>query len=173
MPLACLRSIFFPAFLASVLILAGSFYLEHGLGLLACPLCQGQRLVLGAFSLTCLAALVQLSFRAGVRCHLWLCLVLALCGALLASRHVWLQDLSLSPEVSGLHSMTHLLAHGTPAEWLQSMLLGSAECVPITWSFLSLSVPEWSLLAFLGLALMMLFRLIPRRQMSLGDSLGS
>ncbi|MDU9391085.1 disulfide bond formation protein B [Pseudomonas sp. zfem002] len=173
MPLACLRSIFFPAFLASLLILAGSFYLEHGLGLLACPLCQGQRLVLGAFSLTCLAALVHGAFRAGVRRYLWLCLALALCGALLASRHVWLQGLSLSPEVSDLHSMTHLLAHGTSTEWLQSMFLGSAECVPITWSFLSLSVPEWSLLAFVGLALMMLFRLIPRHQLNLSDSLGS
>jgi len=173
MPLACLRSIFFPALLASFLVLAGSFYLEYGLGLLACPLCQGQRLVLGAFSLTCLAAMVQLALRGSVRFHRWLCLALASFGALLAARHVWLQGLSLSPEVPDLHSMAHLLQQGTPAQWLESMLLGSADCVPITWSFLSLSVPEWSLLAFLGLALMMLFRLMPRRQLNLGDLPGS
>ena len=46
MPLACLRSLFSLAFVASLLILAGAFYLEFAKGLLPCPLCQSQRVVL-------------------------------------------------------------------------------------------------------------------------------
>lgn len=48
MPLARLRSMFLPALLASVLMLAAAFYLEWGMALEPCPLCYSQRLFLGA-----------------------------------------------------------------------------------------------------------------------------
>lgn len=173
MPLACLRSFFFPALLASFLVLAGSLYLEFGLHLAACPLCQGQRLLLGAFSLVCLGALLHMPGRVGRRLYLWACLGLALAGGALAARHVWLQGLFTSPEIPCEQNLTYLLERGTALEWLHGLFLGSAECVPINWSFFSLSVPEWSLLAFVGLALMVLIRLLPKRRVNLADPAGS
>lgn len=170
MPLACLRSFFFPAFLASFLVLSGAFYLEFGLGLTACPLCQGQRLLLGAFSLACLVAMLHMPGRTGARIYLWTCLGLALAGGLLAARHVWLQGLFPAPEAPCGQSLADLPQRGTMVEWLHDLLLGSAECVPINWSFFSLSVPEWSLLAFVGLALMVVIRLLPKQRVNLADS---
>jgi len=159
MPLACLRTFFFPAFLASLLILSGAFYLEYGLGVVACPLCQMQRFVLSAFSLVCLAALATRPGRGVERTFLWSSLFLALVGGLLAARHVWLQGLYPAVEMTCLKSMDYLVEQGTVGEWLHSLLIGTADCVPITWSFFGLSVPEWSLLAFLGLAVAVGFRL--------------
>lgn len=173
MPLACLRSFFFPAFLASFLVLCGAFYLELGLGLAACPLCQGQRFLLGAFSLTCLVALLHMPGRAIARIYLWTGLGLALAGAALAARHVWLQGLFVSPEIPCKLSLDYLLEQGSAVEWLHGLVLGSAECAPINWSFFSLSVPEWSLLAFVGLAVAVLLRLLPKHRVNLADSTGS
>lgn len=158
MQLACFRSFFFPAFLASVLVLCGAFYLEYGLGQVACPLCQGQRILLGSFSLACLSALVFRSAHA--RFHLWTCLVLAIGGAALAARHVWLQG----GAASGLPcTYFTTIEQAAPSDWLQHLLSGWTECAPITWSFLDMSAPEWSLLAFLGLGAMVVSRLVSRR----------
>ncbi|MDG9883957.1 disulfide bond formation protein B [Pseudomonas sp. GD04058] len=173
MPLACLRSFFFPAFLASFLVLCGSFYLELGLGLAACPLCLGQRFLLATFSLTCLMAMLRAPGRSGARIWLWACLGQSLAGSALAARHVWLQGLFPSPEIPCEQNLAYLLEQGTASQWLHALVLGSAECVPITWSFFSLSVPEWSLLAFVGLAVAVLIRLLPQRRLNLADSSGS
>lgn len=173
MPLACLRTFFFSAFLASLLILSGALYLEYGLGVAACPLCETQRLVLSAFSLTCLAGLI---FRAGLRTErifLGTSLFLALSGGLFAARHVWLQGLHPLVEMTCLKSMGYLYEQGTLGEWLHSMLIGSVDCVPINWSFIGLSVPEWSLLAFLGLALAVGFRLGLAKRLNPGPAVGS
>ncbi len=168
MPLACLRTFFFPAFLASLLTLSGALYLEFGLGLDACPLCQGQRLLLAVFSLTCLGALLHRPGNLGERLYLWAGLALTLGGSALAARHVWLQGLYAPSELSCEQSMSYLLERGTLVEWLHGLLLGSAQCAPINWSFLDLSGPEWSLLAFLGLAALVLVRLIGARQVNPG-----
>lgn len=159
MPLACLRTFFFPAFLASLLTLSGVLYLEYGLGVAACPLCETQRVVLAAFSLTCLAGLILRTRPRAERFLLRTSLFLALTGGLFAARHVWLQGLHPSVEMTCLKPMGYLYEQGTLGEWLHGMLIGSVDCVPINWSFSGLSIPEWSLLAFLGLATATGFRL--------------
>lgn len=173
MSLACLRSFFLPAFLASALVLCGALYLELGLGLLVCPLCQSQRLVLAAFSLLCLAGLIHRPRLRGERFYLWSCLALALSGGLLAARHVWLQGFFSHVDGPCVESMAYLTAQGTPGEWLHGLLIGSANCVPINWSFLDLSVPEWSLLGFLGLAVLVVSRLVNARRRNPSEAVGS
>lgn len=168
MPLACLRSIFFPAFVASFMVLAGALYLEYGLGQIACVLCQVQRLLLGAFSLICLCVLIRRPGRAASRLCLWLCLALAFAGALLAAAHVWLQCQLPFADDSCLGAMAGLIGQDT-AERLRNLWTGSSGCLPVTWSFLSLSVPEWSLLAFLGLGLLAGLQLSHRGGLNPGD----
>ena len=167
MQLACFRSFFFPAFLVSALVLCAAFYLEYGLGLAACPLCQGQRMLLGGFALVCLGALIPRC--ACVRFQLWACLSLAVAGAVLAAWHVWLQGGAASgvPCAPATPSMT---GQATPGDWLHGMLSGLTECAPITWSFLDMSAPEWSLLTFFGLGVMVLSRLIARHRLNPDDS---
>jgi disulfide bond formation protein DsbB len=47
--------------------------------------------------------------------------------------------------------VTHLMQRPI-GEIARLLLLGSPDCVSISWSFLDLTLPEWSLLAFLLLA---------------------
>ena len=77
MPLACLRSLFSLAFVASVLLLGGAFYLEFTKGLVPCPLCQSQRVLLGVFAAVCLVARVHAPAQAGARRYAAVALALA------------------------------------------------------------------------------------------------
>ncbi|MCE1118760.1 MULTISPECIES: disulfide bond formation protein B [Pseudomonas] len=147
MSLACLRSLFFPAFLASFAVLVASFRLESVVGLVPCALCFSQRLMLGLYALTSLVAVIHLPGVRGLRGYAWLTLLCAVAGALLAGRHVWLQGAPL-PVVDCQLPVTQLMQQPI-GEIARLLLLGSTDCVSISWSFLDLTLPEWSLLAFL------------------------
>lgn len=171
MRLACLRSLFSLAFFASALILAGAFYLEFAKGLVPCPLCQSQRMLLGAFAAVCLVARLRVSGQGGARRYALTALLLALSGGLLAVRQIWLQAHVVVPSAQCARPLGVLVEQGAYHEVVQALLLGSAECASINWSFLDLSLPEWSLLAFLVLAALALARVLQARAPQLGKSL--
>ncbi|NER62158.1 disulfide bond formation protein B [Pseudomonas sp. MAFF212428] len=160
MRLACLRSLFSLAFVASVLILAGAFYLEFAKGLVPCPLCQSQRMLLGTFAAVCLIARLRVTGQAGARRYAAVALLLALAGGLLAVRQIWLQGQAVVASVPCPRPLGVLIEQGAYSDVLQALVLGSVECASIHWSFLDLSLPEWSLLAFLVLAALALARLL-------------
>jgi protein dithiol:quinone oxidoreductase len=152
MSLACLRSFYLPAFLIASGVLVASFRLESVVGLVPCALCFSQRFMLGLYALASLAAALRAPRAWGTRLHTWLMLATAVGGALLAGRHVWLQS-DPSP-IEGCHLPLGQVMQRPLGEILQRFLLGSPECVSISWSFLDLTLPEWSLLAFLLLAML-------------------
>ena len=158
MSVARMHSLFLPAFLASLAILGVSLYLENIGHLLPCPLCYSQRALLGAFSVTCLCALVQRPGPIGTRLYAGLTLLVALCGAALAARHVWLQGaamktLTCAPEPA-------LGSGASLAQSLRALVMGNQSCTSLNWSFLDLTLPEWSLLGFLLLGTLPLYYLL-------------
>lgn len=159
MSLGRLRSLFFPAFLASVMILGSSFLLELRVGLVPCPLCETQRILLACFSTLCFCALLHDPHANGHRRYCLLTLGCAAIGAAVAARHVWLQG---DPSV-----LIHCNEPPLPYSWFQALIAGT-DCLSITWSFLDLTLPEWSLLAFLLLACLPLSGLLAYRFRSLG-----
>lgn len=163
MPLACLRSLFSLAFVVSVLILGGAFYLEFAKGLVPCPLCQSQRVLLGVFAAVCVMARVHAPGQTGARRYAAVALALALAGGLLAVRQIWLQGGARSLADTCSISLSTLIEQGAVVDTVRAMVLGSADCASINWSFLDLSVPEWSLLGFLLLAALALVRLLVAR----------
>lgn len=167
MPMASLRTLFIPACLASLAVLGASFYLESVLELVPCPLCFNQRLLLGIYALVCLSAALHAPGITGVRLYARAAMVSAASGALLAARHVWLQ---------GAGDASHLcpLPIGRMFElsWreaVRQLLLGGPDCRSLSWSFLDLTLPEWSLVAFLLLAALPLSCLLAYRFRSLGN----
>ncbi|MNG09930.1 Disulfide bond formation protein B [compost metagenome] len=163
MSLARLRSMFLPALLVSVLMLASAFYLEWGMALEPCPLCYSQRLLLAGYALICLCAVMQAPGYFGTRIYAALALCFAMGGALLAARHVWLQ--STPPVNIGCEPAMRYFIENLPlSQLLKVMVLGSPECVPINWSFLDLTIPEWSLLSFVLLAALPIIRLFAHRR---------
>lgn len=157
------RNLFFLAFLGSVLIMLGALYLEHGVGLEPCPLCILQRLAVIGFGLVCLIAALHGPARVGQRVYAALALLMAAAGAGVAGRQIWLQQVPADQLPACLPSLDYMLEALPFQEMLRLMLHGSADCAKISWTLFGISLPEWSLLAFIGMILFSLYLLLRRR----------
>jgi disulfide bond formation protein DsbB len=159
MPLARTRSLFFLAFIACALIIGTVVYLQRVFGLTPCVLCIWQRwgfLLCAAMSL---AAALHAPGTAGCRCYGVLILLFALSGATLAGAQVWLQTATadeLIPVIAAIERGLDFLFLGDLVDRLR---LDAGMCAEINWSLFGISLPEWSLLAFVGLALLALYPL--------------
>ncbi|UVJ44194.1 disulfide bond formation protein B [Pseudomonas sp. LS1212] len=160
--LARSRSLFFLAFMASLLVMGGVLYLEFGVGLQPCPLCLVQRFFLVAFGAVCLAAFIHAPGRAGQHVYWGLAVTCALLGALAASRQVWLQSGTQAPQASCQPPLGQMLRSMPFNEVAETLLLGTPDCVRIKWTLLQMSLAEWSLLAFAGMAVFALIQLLYR-----------
>ena len=162
MLLARSRSLYLLVSLACLAVLGAAFYLEMQVGLEPCSLCITQRVLLGAVTLTCLAVAAHSPQRIGWRIYSFLVLLLALAGGLSATRQIWLQ--AQPPMLSqGCHpGLDYMVQVWSPAELWHALLLGTPECARINWTLFGLSLPEWSLLAFAGVALFALSQLLHR-----------
>jgi protein dithiol:quinone oxidoreductase len=136
------------------LMMAVALGLEHLGGLEPCPLCTFQRVaVLAAAAVFAVAAIHNPQGRAGPAVYGVLGLAAVAGGIGVAWRHLWLQ--SLPPEEvpscgPGLDYMMELL----PWRDVVAMVLsGSGECAEIDFLLLGISLPGWTLIGFLVLAL--------------------
>lgn len=162
MALANPRSLFLLAFLGCLALMGGALYLEHGVGLNPCPLCIVQRVFVILFGLVCLIAAIHAPRRAGQRAYSVLALLFAIGGAATAARQVWLQSVPPEQLEACLPSLEFMM-EALPLQEIVSLVFhGTADCAEVTWTLFGLSLPEWSLLAFVGMALFALFQLLRR-----------
>ncbi|MBR2513129.1 MAG: disulfide bond formation protein B [Halomonas sp.] len=147
-----------PAALAGVafcvVMMAVALALEHIAGLAPCPLCIFQRVaVIAAGLVLAVAAMHNPRGRIGKSVYGVLGLIAVGVGAFIAGRHVWLQSLPADQVPScgpGLDYMMDIL----PMQEVVAMVLtGSGECAEIDFMLLGLSLPAWTLVGFLILAI--------------------
>jgi protein dithiol:quinone oxidoreductase len=155
--LARSRSLFFMAFIAGALALGASLYLEYAVGLKPCSLCIVQRFFLIVFTAICLIAAVHGPKRSG--CYLyWLSGVLSCLGGMVTAwRHVLLQSAPATRYSPGLEFTPENMS------WLRMLkqaFQGAADCTQILWTLFDMSIPEWSLLFFVGMMILGLFQLL-------------
>ncbi|MFG0380276.1 disulfide bond formation protein B [Pseudomonas sp. zbq_18] len=163
MALANPRSLFLLAFLGCLALMGGALYLEHGVGLSPCPLCIVQRVFVILFGLVCLVAALHAPQRTGRRVYSVLALLFAIGGGATAARQVWLQSVPPEQLEACLPSLEFMM-EALPLQDIVSLVFhGTADCAEVTWTLFGLSLPEWSLLAFVGMGLFALFQLLRRR----------
>lgn len=139
------RLVYLLGFIACAALLAFGYYLEFGQGLEPCPLCIIQRVVFLGLALVCLAATLHGPRRVAVRIYSGLLMVLALGGSAVAGRQVWLQHLPADQVPACGPGLEYMLEVYPLAEALQMALKGSGDCAEVDWTFLGLSIAEWSL----------------------------
>jgi disulfide bond formation protein DsbB len=169
MSLAPSRSLFFLAFMAGALTLGASFYLEFGASLRPCFLCQMQRAFLAAFTLINLVAALHNPKRFAIYLYGLASMACALLGAITAVRQVLLQNAAPEQAADCWPSLSHMLENLSLWQALQLTVKGTVDCVEISWTLFDLSLPEWSLLFFIGmliLGVMQFSRLFSSRQLS-------
>ena len=163
MALATPRTLFLLAFLGCLALMGGALYLEHAVGLNPCPMCIVQRVFVILFALVCLIAAIHGPARIGQRVYAVLALLFAAGGAGTAARQVWLQSVPADQLEACLPSLEFMMDALPLQEIVRLVFHGTADCAEVTWTLFGLSVPEWSLLAFIGMILFALFQLLRRR----------
>lgn len=153
--------VFFAIISASCLsLLAYGYYLEFFEDLLPCPMCIFQRLCYMAITLASLIAVIQAPQRTGGITYGVLVIIFSTIGASIAGRQTWLQHIpaELVPECGpGLEFMLEMYPL---LEAIERALLGTGDCAAVSWTFISMSIAEWSLACFIGLLVVALYQTI-------------
>jgi disulfide bond formation protein DsbB len=147
------------AFTASALALGVSYYLEYVVGLKPCGLCLLQRGCLALLMLVCLVASVHGPRRFGSFVYWLLGLFASLGGTVAAWRQVLLQShpqqlSACSPDLQDV---------GLNMPWtciVKRLFKGTEECAEISWTLFDLSIPEWSLLFFVAMLILVIYQLL-------------
>ncbi len=139
---------------ACVAMLVFGLYLQHVVGLEPCPMCIVQRyaLVLVALvsGITAFTSRKSLLVTGSL-----LTLLLAGFGAFVAARQSFLQW--YPPEEASCGRDFYGMIETFPLRRAIPMIFkGSGDCTKIDWTFLGLSIANWSFLCFVAIALVML-----------------
>jgi len=147
---------------ACALLLAFGFYLQYGQGLEPCPLCLVQRGFFMAVMAVCAVAAVHRPRRLGAIIYALLAALFAAGGAAVAARQVWLQHLPPDKVPQCGPDLFFMMENFPLSRTLKTLVSGTGECAAVDWTFLRLSIAEWSLLCFAALFLYS-FWLVGRR----------
>jgi protein dithiol:quinone oxidoreductase len=142
----------FAGCLFAMLFAAG--YLQRVLGLEPCPLCVVQRVAMVATgAVFLLGAILAPASAVGRWAIAGLASATALAGAGVAGRHVWLQNLPADQVPACGPTLEYLIDVLPFTEVLTTVLRGDGNCALIDAQWLGISLPGWTLVAFVGLTL--------------------
>lgn len=133
---------------ACALLLAFGFYLQYARGLEPCPLCLVQRGFFMAVMAVCAVAALHRPGRGGTVAYGLLAALFALGGAAVAARQVWLQHLPPDKVPQCGPDLFFMMENFPLSRTLKTLISGTGECAAVDWTFLRLSIAEWSLLWF-------------------------
>jgi disulfide bond formation protein DsbB len=143
---------FFLGFSGCVFLLSMGAYFQFVGGLEPCPLCISQRIGILLTGIVLLIAGLHNPEAAGVKAYAILGALTALGGGAISARHVWLQHLPPEEVPECGPGLEYIFNNFPLAETLKLMLSGTGDCAKVDWTFWGLSMPAWTLIAFLLLA---------------------
>jgi len=148
-----LRLLYAAPALACACLLAFGYYLQYFEGQDPCPLCLIQRGFY--YSLIAVFGIAALHGpkRTGHALYCTVAALFALGGLGTAVRHVWLQHLPADQVPACGPDLFFMVENFPLRRVFEKLFLGSGQCAEVTWRFLGLSIAEWSLAWFTGLAL--------------------
>ena len=141
-----------PVVICAVLLGYG-YFLQYAQGLEPCPLCMVQRFFFYLVAGVCLIAAMHGPARTGSILYGALAALFAVGGAATAGRQVWLQHLPADKVPQCGPDLMYMLNNLPLSRTLEKLFYGSGECAKVDWTFLGLSIAEWSLLWFSALVL--------------------
>ncbi|WP_317932516.1 disulfide bond formation protein B [Halioxenophilus sp. WMMB6] len=146
--------------LGSAGLIGVGLYFQYQLGLTPCALCITQRIFIIAVGVTAAVAAL-LGVRYGWRRVLaGLGMLLAIIGGGFSSRQLWLQSLPEDLVPACGPSLGYILDAFPLKDALAVLLRGDGNCAEVVWTFLGVSIPGWTLVAFIGLALINLWQIL-------------
>lgn len=163
MALPSSRITFLLLFLGCVGLMLTGFYMQYVMELYPCPLCITQRVFIVAVGLTGLLGFIINPKGVGRKILGALGLLFSIGGGAFAARHVWLQSLPPDQMPACGPDIAYLLENFPLMDALSVLLRGDGNCGEVSWSFLGISIPGWTLVAFVGLAAFNIWQILRKR----------
>lgn len=158
-----IRIIFLTVFLICAGSLVYAVYLQLVKNLLPCPLCVAQRLSYWVIGLTAIVAVAHNPRSLGRRLYSGVMMIAALLGGVVATRHSWLVRYPDSFEC-GISSEEKFLNSLPIARWWPTMFEANGDCSESSWEFMSLTIPDWSAILFILMAILSGYALLARQR---------
>jgi len=143
-------------------LLAYGYYLQYFAGQDPCPLCLVQRFFYYGILIVLAAGALHGPGRKGVIAYSIGALLFAAGGTATAVRQVWLQHLPADQVPACGPDLYYMVENFPLGRTLQLLMRGSGQCAEVHWTFLGLSIAEWSLAWFLAFAALALFLALRR-----------
>lgn len=143
---------FLAAFTSGTLI-SVALYMQYEMGLYPCALCMAQRVFVITVGVFFLMAAFHNPSAFGQRIYALLCIIWAGIGSVFSIRHVWLQHLpedEIPMSTCGADDFFYYFENFSFIDAIAKTWTGGAGCAKRVWEFLGLSIPEWTLIAFVG-----------------------
>jgi len=142
-------------YLSGALVCAGllgfALYLQYFEYQNPCPLCIFQRIAYTALLVVFVAAAIHAPRRVGAYIYSGLLVTIALIGAVVATRQVWLQHLPKDRVPECGPGLDYMLNKFPLTQALEKIFRGSGECAEVGWRMFGLSIAEWSLIWLIAL----------------------
>ncbi len=146
------RGLFFLMAAASVFLMLFALYLQHVLGEHPCPLCITQRIFVMVIGALALLAAIHNPAQLGRRAWSAAVLLAAIGGGIVAGRHVWIQHLPEDQVPACGPDLAYIFENFPLQKAIHLLFNGDGNCHEVGWTLLTLSIPEWTLIAFAGFA---------------------
>lgn len=157
------RTIFSMIFLACAAMLAVAGYFQFIKGLEPCPLCIFQRVGVFVVGLIALIATLHGPRAIGVRIYSAFGAAAAILGGFISARHVWVQNLPADQVPECGPDLSFMLSSFPFMQMLETVLKGSGECAEVLLRFMGLTIPAWTLIAFIVMALLFVWQVFRRQ----------
>lgn len=124
---------------------------QYVVGLAPCALCITQRVFIIAVGLLAAVAAVAGFSGLGRRICAGLGVLMAVIGGCFSIRQLWLQSLPEDQVPACGPSLGYMLENFPLGQAFNLLLQGDGNCADTLWTFLGVSIPGWTLVAFAGL----------------------
>lgn len=135
-------------FLVCAGLYAYALFVQFQLGIEPCPLCIFQRIVFIVMALFFLAGAIHDPRAVGRRIYAVVLLLTACIGVGIAARHIWVQHQPPDPLAGCAPGWNYMVQNFPLSKTLKMVFTGEADCAQITWTFLGLSMPGWTLICY-------------------------
>ena len=152
-----MRVAYLLGFLICGALLGFAYYAQYSLYLDPCPLCIFQRIAFMAMGVFFLIGGLHAPKGWGRRVYALLVSVSGIIGAAIAGRHIYLQNLPPDQVPDCGPGLGYMLDTLPLKSVLEKVFTGSGECAEVSWSFLGLSMPWWTLIWYIALTLVASF----------------
>jgi disulfide bond formation protein DsbB len=147
-------------FIGCAIAMSVAFYMQYQMNLEPCPLCMTQRIFVIATGSVAMIAFIHASIGQHYRFYNGLTLLTAITGGGFSMRQLYLQSLPPEQAPACGPGLGYMLDNFPFMKALEIMLKGDGNCAEVMWTFMGLSIPGWTLVAFAGLAAISIFQLV-------------